>query len=209
MAANDYYNDRPSQPQQPYSAYDATSSSHRAPPSYPPSYTSQTPHLDRPAAGPTSAPSPFETVFDDHVYPTDSHHTGDAMHSQHSFAQDTRYHSSGPGNVSPIGDDIPLREHQEGARKMGASGFTAMDSTDHVYDTPENGLGPQERAAAAKGRLRFGELGFSGGSGSGEQKRRIPIFVYLFSLIQIGVFIAELVKAGEYSTFCLQAGVHV
>jgi hypothetical protein len=121
--------------------------------------------------------------------------------SQHSFAHDTRYHGSGPGDVSPMGDDIPLREHQEGANKMGASGFTAMDSTDHVYDTPpENGLGQQDRSAAAKGRLRFGELGFSGGSGTGAQKRRIPIFVYLFSLIQIGVFIGELVKACECST---------
>lgn len=187
MAANDYYNDGPSQSRH------QQHQQHYAPSSYPPSYTTQPPHLDRPGGG-AAAPvvSPFETVFDDHVYPPDSLHANSDMHSQHSFAQDTRYHSSGAGNVSPIGDDIPLREHPDGSHKMGTMGVGALDSTDHVYDTAETGDG-QNRSASAKGRLGFGELGISGST-----KRRIPIFVYLFSLIQIAVFIVELVKAGEY-----------
>ncbi|KAI0137549.1 hypothetical protein BJ170DRAFT_66571 [Xylariales sp. AK1849] len=192
MAANEYYNDRPSQPQY-RSSYGAHQSPMTTPSSYPPSYTSQVPHPDRPAG--TSTVSPFDTVFDDHVYPTNSHDTGNSMNSQHSFAQDTRYHSPGPGNVSPIADDIPLRQHQDGSsHKMGSAGVVAMDSTDHVYDTTGNEQGQQQRdrSRSGKGRLRYGELGMLG-----SQKRRIPIFVYLFSVVQIAVFIGELVKAAQ------------
>ncbi|KAK9779034.1 putative Rhomboid-like protein [Seiridium cardinale] len=189
MAANEYYNTRPSQPHY-YNGYDDDphhGSATPAPSTYPPSYATHAPqtHADQP-----SAVSPFQTPFDDHVYPANSHNAPDAMSSQHSFAQDTRYHSPGPGNVSPVGDDIPLRQHPDGTNKMGTPGY-AMDSTDHVYDTTANGPPARDRSGG-KGGVRFGELGMLGSG-----KRRIPIFVYLFSVIQIAVFIGELVKAAQ------------
>lgn len=197
MAANDYHNTRPSQPQY-YSSYDDDDHQDRrhsaatpAPSTYPPSYTTNAPQAqaDRPLGV-----SPFQTPFDDHIYPASSHSANDAMSSQHSFAQDTRYHSPAPGNVSPIGDDIPLRQHSDGANKMGTPGY-AMDSTDHVYDAPDSVRGTQDRSGGGKGGISFGELGMLGSG-----KRRIPIFVYLFSIIQIAVFIGELVKMGKSSS---------
>ncbi|KAI1372964.1 rhomboid-domain-containing protein [Hypoxylon crocopeplum] len=178
MAANEYYNDS----SRPHHTYEPSLTS-----TYPPSYTSQPQHQDRPGA---STASPFETVFDDHVYPTNSHSqpTPDSSMntSQQSFAYDTRYHGAAPGDVSPIGtDDIPLR--QQNTKPLGF----AADSNDHVYDTADPEAGPQQ-GPAKRGLLRFGELGMLG-----SEKRRIPIVVYLFSLIQIGVFIGELVKAAQ------------
>jgi hypothetical protein len=192
MAANDYYNTRPSQPQY-YDDNDDLRHHGTATPAssvYPPSYTTEAPHA-HPDRQPTV--SPFQTPFDDHVYPTGSHSAADAMSSQHSFAQDTRYHSPAAGEVSPVGDDIPLRQHPDAHNnnKMGSPGY-AMDSTDHVYDTAADGRLPPAERSAGKGRIRFGELGMLGSG-----KRRIPIFVYLFSIVQIAVFIGELVKAGE------------
>ncbi|KAI1845439.1 hypothetical protein JX266_008534 [Neoarthrinium moseri] len=203
MAANDYYNTRPSQPSY-HNNYDSENhgidrQATVSPSIYPPSYATEAPnqnyqsqqsHPDR-----TNTVSPFSTPFDDHIYPAHSHSTADAMSSQHTFAQDTRYHSPAPGNVSPVGDDIPLRHHPDSSPKVGAGGF-AMDSTDHVYDAPAGAgaataHGPGQ-STRGRGGVRFGELGMLGAG-----KRRIPVFVYLFSVIQIAVFIGELVKAAQ------------
>ncbi|KAI1393234.1 rhomboid-domain-containing protein [Hypoxylon trugodes] len=175
MAANEYYNDSSRR----YNTYEPSLSSVN-----PPSYTSQPHHQDHPGA---STVSPFESVFDDHVYPTNSHshQTSDSANtSQQNFAYDTRYHGSAPGDVSPVGtDDIPLRHQNK------TPGFAA-DSNDHVYDVPEQEGGG--RGLPKRNLLRFGELGMLG-----SEKRRIPVMVYLFSIIQIAVFIAELVKAAQ------------
>ncbi|KAI1206537.1 rhomboid-domain-containing protein [Annulohypoxylon truncatum] len=180
MAANEYYNDSSRR----YNTYEPSLASE------PPSYTSQPQHQDRPNA---NTVSPFESVFDDHVYPTNSqsHQTPDSSlhnldNSQQTFAYDTRYHGAAPGDVSPVGtDDIPLR-HQN---NKSPAGF-AVDSNDHVYDTTDQEAG--HRGASKRNLLRFGELGMLG-----SEKRRIPVMVYLFSLIQVAVFIAELVKAAQ------------
>ncbi|KAI0156635.1 rhomboid-domain-containing protein [Hypoxylon sp. FL1284] len=177
MAANEYYNSS-----RPYNYEPSISSTNP-----PPSYTSKPPqHPQDPRLGASTA-SPFESVFDDHVYPTDSHvrPAADSLNSsQQSFAYDTRYHGAAPGDVSPVGaDDIPLRQQNK------AHGFAA-DSNDHVYDLPEQEAGA--RGPSKRGLLRFGELGMLG-----SEKKRIPFMVYLFSLIQIGVFIGELVKAAQ------------
>ncbi|KAI5860529.1 rhomboid-domain-containing protein [Durotheca rogersii] len=172
MAANDYYNNS----SRPYNAYEPSIAS-----TQPPSYTSQPPHQDRPL--PTV--SPFETVFDDHVYPQPQR-TPDPMNAnQQSFAYDTRYHGSGPGDVSPVGtDDIPMRN--QGSKPLGY----ASGSNDHVYDAPiEQG---HQRGTSRGGVIRFGEMGMFG-----SEKRRIPIMVYIFSVVQIAVFIAEMVKAAQ------------
>ncbi|KAI2463935.1 rhomboid-domain-containing protein [Annulohypoxylon bovei var. microspora] len=181
MAANEYYNDSSRR----QNAYEPSLAS-----TNPPSYTSQTQHQDRPNA---NTVSPFESVFDDHVYPTNSpsHQTPDSSlnnlnNSQQAFAYDTRYHGATPGDVSPVGtDDIPLRNQSN----KSPAGYAA-DSTDHVYDTTDQEGG--QRGTPKRNLLRFGELGMLG-----SEKRRIPIVVYLFSLIQIAVFIAELVKAAQ------------
>ncbi|KAI2601892.1 rhomboid-domain-containing protein [Hypoxylon sp. NC1633] len=184
MAANEYYNDSSRH----YNTYEPSLSSS----TNPPSYASQPHHPDRHGTG-AGAPitSPFETVFDDHVYPTTtqhSHQTPDSSinTSQQTFAYDTRYHGSSPGDVSPVGpDDIPLRQHNNKP-----PGFAA-DSSDHVYDVPDQETAGQ-RASPKRNLLRFGELGMLG-----SEKRRIPIVVYLFSVTQVAVFIAELVKATQ------------
>ncbi|KAI0846211.1 rhomboid-domain-containing protein [Daldinia vernicosa] len=177
MAANDYYNDSSRH----YNQYEPSLAS-----TTPPSYTSHAHNQERPGA---STVSPFETVFDDHVYPTNSqsHQNPDSLsNSQQTFAYDTRYHGSGPGDVSPVGtDDIPMRNQSN------KSPGYAADSTDHVYDAPDQ-EGGGHRGLPKRGRIRFGELGMLG-----SEKRRIPIMVYLFSIIQIAVFIAELVKSAQ------------
>ncbi|KAI1344278.1 hypothetical protein F5Y15DRAFT_366027 [Xylariaceae sp. FL0016] len=174
MAANDYYNDSA----QRYNTYEPSLASTK-----PPTYTTHAAAHDHP--GPSH--SPFETVFDDHVYPTanGSRPTVDTMHnSQSSFAQDTRYHGGAAGDVSPIStDNIPLQHQNKNHGYL-------QDSTDHVYDAADPPVA--ERGAGKNGRLNFGELGMFG-----SEKRRIPFVVYLFSLIQIAVFIGELVKASQ------------
>ncbi|KAI1114542.1 rhomboid-domain-containing protein [Nemania sp. NC0429] len=194
MAANDYYN-----------AADSSSSSrynqNRYEPSIapstnpPPSYTSQQPYHQQGPSHPYSShvgvtpSSPFETVFDDHVYPSQPHATtdsiGDSIGDNHqSFAHDTRYHGSGSPDISPVGtDEIPLRHHNK------PTGYLD-DSTDHVYDAdPAPRRRPQNHD---RSRLGFGQLGMLG-----SDRKRIPFVVYIFSIIQIAVFIAELVKAAQ------------
>jgi hypothetical protein len=75
-------------------------------------------------------------------------------------------------------DDIPL-QNRGSANKYG-------DMTDHVYDAP------QRQKTSRRGRVRIGELGMLG-----SDAKRIPWVVYLFTLIQVGVFIGEIVKNGK------------
>ncbi|KAJ8123812.1 hypothetical protein ONZ43_g323 [Nemania bipapillata] len=164
----------------------------------PPSYTSHQvyPGPSHPQTGyvGTTPASPFETVFDDHVYPTQTpsqtHSTANSLGtSQQSFAHDTRYHSPGsPDGFSAGTDEIPLRQHNINNSNNKAAGYL-NESTDHVYDAEPT----TRRRGTSKGRaLGFGQLGMLG-----SDKKRIPFVVYLFSIIQIAVFIAELVKAGS------------
>ncbi|KAI1318665.1 rhomboid-domain-containing protein [Xylariaceae sp. FL0255] len=168
MAANEYYNN---------SRYEPSIAPSVNPP---PSYTTQAPyHHGR--TGNTD-PSPFDTVFDDHVYPTNSRPTLDTMgSSQQSFAEDTRYHGTGGGEASPVhGDDIPLHQQNK-------PGYLD-ESTDHVYDAD-----PTTRdRGKPRGRFGYGELGMLRSG-----KKGIPFVVYFFTVVQIAVFIAELVKAGQ------------
>jgi membrane associated rhomboid family serine protease len=197
MAANDYYNSV-SSPRPYYNddRYDSHVSepSLAASPSNPPSYASQTrpPQPHSPSDRPGAASSPFETAFDDHVYPMDAR-----QGSQGTFVQDTRYHGvPHQGNVSPLGpDDIPL-QNQNNKPYAAGTAIGAMSSNDHVHDTAERG---GTRGASRRGRLRFGELGMLG---SGNQK--IPIFVYLFTAVQVAVFIGELVKAANLTGSAIQ-----
>ncbi|KAK3325746.1 hypothetical protein B0H66DRAFT_599888 [Apodospora peruviana] len=185
MAANDYYNQKPLPDPAPGSYGGPASSIYS---SAPPSYHAQQQHLatnDRPTHGvtPLSANhSPFETVFDDHVYPASTHQTPNS--SQHQLSQqDTGYHSLGrvPSEEMAYNhptDDIPLQNQGSGR----GNGVKDSDLQDHVYDAPQ-----QQRPR--KGRVRFGELGMLGSNA-----KKIPFVVYLFTIIQVGVFIGEIVK---------------
>lgn len=77
-------------------------------------------------------------------------------------------------------DDIPLQEHGNNRNSV-----KDQDIQDHVYDAPQ-------RQKTRKGRVRFGELGMLGNN-----PKKIPFVVYAFTIIQVGVFIAEIVKNGK------------
>ncbi|KAI1169657.1 rhomboid-domain-containing protein [Nemania sp. FL0916] len=197
MAANEYYSGSSSHYNR--NQYEPSIAPSTNPP---PSYTSHQPGYPfpgddsaRPAGhiGQTPA-SPFETVFDDHVYPSHSPaHTPasgiSASTSQQDFAHDTRYHGPGEPMSPPIAvdDDIPLRPHNPNQPKP--PGFLD-ESNDHVYDADP---APRRHHTNKRGRgVNFGELGMLGSG-----KKRIPFVVYAFSIVQIAVFIAELVKAAQ------------
>lgn len=198
MASSGYYHGGNSQHnnQQPY--YDPQS----MPPSYPheaPSYSSGQPGYATPYSANSygqpgmqhqGGPSPFDTVFDDQAYPTNSRtnlgaHPGDiSQQPSHQHYNDTSYYGGGgiPSPGPQPNDGIPLQDR---------SGKTD-GVTDHVYDA--TGQPPVERSKQK--RVRLGELGMLGAG-----KNRIPFVVYTFTLIQIAVFIAEIAKNGEYKPF--------
>lgn len=126
--------------------------------------------------------SPFDTVFDDNAYPMNSRptpgsSTGDL--GQQNLYQDTGYYggaSNGHGQ-----EEIPLQNqpHKD------------VEMNDHVYDAP-GGSGRRPGTKSKKGKVRLGELGMMGSN-----KKRIPWVVYIFTLIQVGVFIAEIVRNAQ------------
>ncbi|KAH6680623.1 rhomboid family membrane protein-like protein [Halenospora varia] len=184
MAANDYYNpsSRPGQahtPQLPYQSYN-TSSPTPAPslPAYatqPPSRTgtqSTRRHDNDPV-------SPFEAPFDDHS----KHHRGDS-----------RYYGQGGGgrqdSQPSFRDDIPLQDHPGVPRKD--------TSTDHVYDAAE---APPHLGVNTAYNNQYDAEGRSNnrrsrGSGFGKKKKQIAWVTYAFTIAQVAVFIAEIVKNG-------------
>lgn len=186
MAANDYYN--PSsrhQTPQPYNQQSYNSpQDYRPPISAAPSYHSQP--ASRPGTVPpqqhdiTSPISPFEAPFDDHVYP--AHAQPSRFDSESTLGQDTRYYGQGGGGrLDPSNsyqDNIPLRDHP---------GLKPTDSTDHVYDAPAAPAQLEE----GQGRKRFSGLGRF------KTKSRIPWVTYILTIIQVAVFIAEIVKNGK------------
>ncbi|KAI1822529.1 hypothetical protein F4861DRAFT_532199 [Xylaria intraflava] len=191
MAAKEYYGGSSSQYHR--DQYEPSVSSSNPPPTYT-SYQPYQQHGHTQPADPTAAAaagasaSPFETVFDDHVYPTQANSRPplDSVNtSQQSFAQDTRYHGSDSADGSPTRgpDEIPLQPHNK--RPLGY----LDESTDHVYDADPS---IRRNHSSGKRNIHFGQMGMFG-----SDKRRIPFVVYLFSIIQVAVFIAELVKAAQ------------
>ncbi|KAI9758632.1 MAG: hypothetical protein M4579_002943 [Chaenotheca gracillima] len=122
------------------------------------------------------APSPFN----DPVYPSDPYHTQD---SQHSLGGDSSYYGQNDGrayNQDPYADNIPLKA------QTSKPSPERLNATSQPYDPGlENGAGESPILPAKKRRRnRF----FSSSKG------RTPWLVYALTLIQITVFIAELVK---------------
>jgi len=142
---------------------------------------------DRPPQGKTS-PSPFETVFDDHVYPASSHQTP-AASRDHLSQQDTGYHSLARVSDEDLAhnhpaDDIPLQNTKPSRNNS----FKDPEMQDHVYDAPQQG-----QKKSKKRGVRFGELGMLGAN-----SKRIPWVCYIFTVAQIGVFIGEVIKNGKH-----------
>jgi hypothetical protein len=105
------------------------------------------------------------------------------MDSQTTLGADSRFYGQGGGgrpqdSQSSFRDDIPLRDHPGMPTKDD-------DTNDHVYDAPPD-------------RMMQGERPNRGGRNGLFKKplRKIPWVVYTLTLIQVAVFIAEIVKNG-------------
>lgn len=153
----------------------------------PPPYSSQQHLAAADGVSPLTAPSPspFDTPFDDHVYQA-SRQTPSSSNpqlSQHNtgYRELSRLSSEEMAYNHPT-DDIPLQDRAS-ANKYG-------DVTDHVYDAPVG----QQQKKSGRGKVRIGELGMLGANA-----KRIPWVVYLLTLVQVGVFIGEVVKNGKLS----------
>lgn len=138
--------------------------------------------------------NPFNTVFDDNVYPVNSRQDPNAstsdMSQQGFYQQDTGYYGHGrPGASS---QDIPLQDHPGDPSKNDPEMLN-----DHVYDAP----GGSKKRRHKKQKVALGQLGMIGAD-----KKRIPWVVYVFTVAQVGVFIGELIQMGKTSrrpTWCL------
>lgn len=103
--------------------------------------------------------------------------------SKMGYYPDTAYYGQGgasPGGRPHVAEDIPLQDHPS----------KAPNSHDHIYDA--SGAANSSQRMDRRGKVRIGELGMLG-----SDRKRIPWIVYIFTLIQIGVFIAEIVKSGK------------
>lgn len=185
MAANSYYyggnQQSTSHQQAPY--YDHThapTADSELPQAYNPGYSEA--QYGSPYGAPMNhqaqtGASPFDTVFDDHAYPTNSNSgpggaSGSDISQQGFYHQDTGYYGSRT-------ESIPLRDHAS----------KSPDVTDHIYDAPA--AQPNQRRDK-RGKVRIGELGMMG-----SDRKRIPWLVYIFSIAQVAVFIAEVVRNGK------------
>ncbi|RDA93491.1 hypothetical protein CP533_2668 [Ophiocordyceps camponoti-saundersi (nom. inval.)] len=143
---------------------------------------SQTPRLygDQP---PRLGHSPFVSVFDDPVHLNKPGPYG-ASSSSPGLYQDTSYYGPGPSPGPHMAESIPLQDHPASSKNDGV--------TDHVYDAlgPDGNARPPSRRRS-KGKIRIGELGMFGAN-----RKRIPWVVYFFTVIQVAVFVAEIVKNG-------------
>lgn len=121
--------------------------------------------------------SPFEAPFDDHVYPA---------RSQESFSQEPAYHGHTSERqqrpTSGFQPAIPLQD-------QGRKNYQPYQDTDHVYDAAEVGMTPGFEDGKKKRRV-MGMFNFSEG--------KTAWVVWFFTIIQVSVFIAELVKMGKY-----------
>lgn len=183
MAANEYYN-AGSQQHPTYQSYNPP----QAPPlSSLPSYRSEAPSRNPSHHTAPSPVSPFEAPFDDHVYPMGGSDGQHRMDSQSTLGADTRYYGQGgggrQGSTNSFRDDIPLRDHP------GAPPKSNLGPTDHVYDAP---TAPphliEEARPNRRSRMDFLK----------KPRGRIPWVTYVFTIVQVAVFIAEIAKNGKH-----------
>jgi hypothetical protein len=190
MASNNYYYDNSSRPPPSY---------HSTPDPY--AQSTHTPyHSDYPVSGsstpygaganlasstPKPGQSPFASVFDDN-YAASS--TNNLQHPGH--YPDTAYYGQGGRPMgSEMPGDIPLQDRRDKDGGM----------NDHVYDAPDAGLVGEGRKK--KKKVRVGELGMLG-----SDKKRIPWVCYVFTVVQIAVFIGEIIKNGKLLMYSSRSG---
>lgn len=125
--------------------------------------------------------SPFESTFDDHVYPVPIkpgfvHHESEASFNSSLYGNGPRIEDGG----GAYRDDIPLQDARNQA-------------TDHVYDAAP----PDHRRVES--RTSSNKLPFVK-----PLKKRRPWVVWTLTVIQVVVFIAELVKMGMLTGIPIQ-----
>jgi hypothetical protein len=123
--------------------------------------------------------SPFESVFDDHVYPLEPRQGAQQQQTYPSTAYNNDHGRMSTDDRPYHNDGIPLQDRPH----------KGAESPDHAYDAGAALNAQQQQQKPRRGMLRLGELGMLGSG-----KKRIPIVVYLFTLVQIAVFIGEIVK---------------
>ena len=175
MAANEYY-------------YGGDASYHLPPIDFddrpPPPPASEKPYPSPTGKRPNvfvSPVSPVESPFHDHSYPSQASHPGN---SRPSYGQEPSSYS--PDAANPFADDVPLRQYPSQGQ---SPPLEPKDSSGQQFHPGlENGLPPspdQEATGQKRGKRskrRFNPL---------NPKNRTPWFVYIMTLIQITVFIAE------------------
>jgi len=165
--------------------------------------------------------SPFETVFDDHVYPVDSTQDG-FRHNSHSQSpqglsnMNTAYtgHGQTPYSTYDIDQSKPYAQQDTGY--FGHSSISPDPSRPNVADDiPLQSRQPTQphkdvemndtdhvydapqgsrrsKSQRDKKKVGFGQLGMFGADRKG-----IPWVVYVFTLVQTAVFIGEIVKNAQ------------
>lgn len=172
MAANDYYNDLPSNRH-------SRPNSDLPRPRLPPPSTSYSAYK---LSNAESIVSPITDSLDEPTYPAYN------QRSQQSVAADSTYHGAGGmggRDASPYADDIPLRPRPP-----------PKDSEDLIGQDPRRGYSEEDGKFVGSAKQQLPESRRRrkrGGMFSG----KIPWVVYTLTLIQVSVFIAELAKNGE------------
>jgi hypothetical protein len=180
MAANEYYSYGGNNNSNPYSGRDDTAYNPHGYSATPaPSYHSQPPATG--AAHPQKPSSPFETPFDDHVYPLDSQQQQSSYSGNMGGPHDQESAYGGPSRP----DDIPLRPRPPPK--------DVETGTDHVYEAPSSGRPTPVQKKKKRGNIRLGQLGMFGA----ENMRKVPWVVYIFSIVQVAVFVGQIVRNGK------------
>ncbi|GAQ40283.1 hypothetical protein AtubIFM55763_003318 [Aspergillus tubingensis] len=143
----------------------------------PPSYEQANPHFD-------NIPTPGHPDFHTHPYePTAA--DPQLHHSQQSLGSDQAYAAGGRLNDEPYSENIPLKSNQYA---NGSPPPNWMHQPTHYSPTPED-IEPPVAPTARRNRNR--KKGFF--------QKKIPWVTYAFTLVQIIVFIVELVKNAQFT----------
>ncbi len=194
MAANDYYNS-PTSTNRPNVDYNAPLPP--TPPS-PPGKASGGINSDRPV-------SPVMSPFADHSYPATSYGQGGDHHYPDEHHPGQPYHGGSSSDYydgqvggrdhqgsNPFADDIPLKTHISNTSSEHAHGHGHGHGHGRPMYNPEPGLGGADQLEAGPKRRR------GRGNRLFKSKDRIPWFVYTMTVIQVSVFIGQIIRNGQF-----------
>ena len=176
MAAHDFYN--PARPNQP----PARQRSDASLPSIPAPHSAYSAY--QPLHHAQATASPISPLGHDPAYPAYAYQSQQSLGSEHQY-----YGGAGGGRLdepTPYSDDIPLQPHAQSNYSPDGS---RQDQWRLQEENNNNNLARlSNRTPSSRGRRRKKRGLFSG---------RIPWVVYGLTLIQVTVFIAEIVKNGK------------